>query len=434
MRRLSVVSLCLPLLACDLTEVILNPGDRTVVVQSVLNRDHADQFVVLEYSFNGDTTGRVAGRRVIPPGRPQFPITGASVRMTYPGPGPCNGRLDTLAERPATGNPPAPSGIYGGVPCRLQPGERARLEVITMNGEVVTAETVMPGISNPKITSSQGSFGGDTLVPLFRERDTLRIDLGASLGRGVQVEARTSENPDDLVLYLFNDSLGISVAGNVVNPFNHDGTFVFHSGHFYQLALVLGDTNYFDYVRSISDPITGRGYLNHVKGGLGVFGSVDVQDYVLRVAGNQTDPREGTYRILGRVNGADIDLKYDFYFDRDPGYTGTDEPISGFVRGSVFEGAIDQSGDGLFGSAPGITSSPQALQFAFQFTRVVPTNPPSAARFRRYEVTAVRTTAQGTTFQATVTVRGQSGQTISRSTNMTMVQTVGPVSLSPVRP
>jgi hypothetical protein len=43
------------------------------------------------------------------------------------------------------------------------------------------------------------------------------------------------------------------------------------------------DTNYYDFVRSRSDPFTGRGFLNHLEGGIGVFGSVEAHTYYLRV-------------------------------------------------------------------------------------------------------------------------------------------------------
>jgi hypothetical protein len=158
MRRIGVLGICLAAAASELTEVTLNPGDRTIVVQGVLNRDRQDQFVILEYSFNGDTVGRAAGRREIPPGKPQFPIDGAKVTLSYPGPGPCSGRIDSLRERPPSGSPSTPSGVYGGVPCPLQPGERAVLQVVTKEGEVVTAGTVMPGISNPRVTDGQGTY------------------------------------------------------------------------------------------------------------------------------------------------------------------------------------------------------------------------------------------------------------------------------------
>src|SRR6185436_10377173 len=113
----------------------------------------------------------------------------------------------------------------------------------------------------------------------------LRVDLGATFGRSVQVEGRLAEDLDNLLFYGFADSLHLAVPGNVINPFENDGSFVFHPGRYYVFTVALGDSNYFDYVRSLSDPITGRGYLNYLRGGVGVFGSVDVDKYMLRISG-----------------------------------------------------------------------------------------------------------------------------------------------------
>ncbi len=425
--RLAVVALLAGLLGCELTEITLNPGKRTVVVQSILNRDTATQFAVIEYSFNGDTTGRTSGRRVIPTGRPQFPVVGARAILTYPGPGPCSGRNDTLFEVVPSGTPLQPSGRYQGVPCALQPGGRARLTVKTAAGEIVTGETVMPGIANRRIVAGVDTvrFEMDTLS-VWKERDTIRIAMDAAPGRAIQVEARPVEDLTNLVLYLFSDSLGMALAGNLVNPFEDDGTFIFHSGRFYRLAVVLGDTNYFDYVRSISDPVTGRGYINHIRGGYGVFGSVDMEEYILRVIGDQHDPREGTYRFTGTVANTTVDLSVELFLDRDPGYDGSDEPLSGFVRGVVTEGAIDQSGVGVFGTAIGVSGSdPNALQFNFQFTRVIVAG--NNAVTRRYSLNGIRAGGLNAPFSILLRVTN-ANNTLVRSGTVTGRQTQGPIS------
>src|ERR1051325_8090648 len=78
-RRAAVWAGLLLLGGCKLTEVAVNAGARTVVLQSVLNTTRNDQFVVLEYAYNGDTTGRLGADRLIPFGRPQVPILHALV-------------------------------------------------------------------------------------------------------------------------------------------------------------------------------------------------------------------------------------------------------------------------------------------------------------------------------------------------------------------
>ncbi len=424
--RIAPIVLCLALAGCELTEVTLNAGERTVAVHGILDRNNAQPVFIVEYSFNGDTTGRGTARGE---GRPQFPIDNATVTLSYPGPGPCTGRTDTLPAR--AGSP----GFYSGVPCRMDPGERALLRVETRDGQVVTGETVMPGIISPQVTTKQGGPVGDTLLNLFRETDTVRIDLGSSIGRGIEVEARRQENATDLELFLFNDSLGMSIAGSVLNPFDNEGTFIFRPGRYYRLAVALGDTNYFDYVRSVGDPITGRGYLNHLKGGIGVFGSVDVREYLLKVGGRQTDPREGLYTIDGTVRSLSFHITLELYIDRDPGFTLTSDPLFGFVQGDVVDftsmlnpaqsigRSVDQSGDGVFGSAPGVSGfNPQAFQFSFLATSGTLSLP------HRFNISGVRNPTMGQPFPVTVRVPvGNGGNNLQGyPATLTAVQIRGP--------
>ena len=104
------------------------------------------------------------------------------------------------------------------------------------------------------------------------------------IARALQVEVRWREEPDSLVVYLVTDSLGIALPADLYNPFAGDsGRPVFEVGREYTLGVAVTDTNYYDYVRSRSDPFTGRGFLNRLDGGIGVFGSVETYRYYLRV-------------------------------------------------------------------------------------------------------------------------------------------------------
>ena len=81
MRRLLPLLPLLPLAAaCKLTEVTVAPGTQMVVVQSVLSRGAASQYVVLEYSLAGDSVPGPTGDSV-PPDSPKFPISGATVSL-----------------------------------------------------------------------------------------------------------------------------------------------------------------------------------------------------------------------------------------------------------------------------------------------------------------------------------------------------------------
>ena len=62
MRRSSIVlATILGITGCQLVEVVLAPGERTLIVQSVIDRSLAQQFAVLEYSSIGDTHSTLPG-------------------------------------------------------------------------------------------------------------------------------------------------------------------------------------------------------------------------------------------------------------------------------------------------------------------------------------------------------------------------------------
>jgi hypothetical protein len=280
MRRLPLLPLLpLCLTSCELTEVTVAPGDPRVVVQAVLSAGATEQFVVVERSLTGEVlaTGTDDG---IPPGEPRIPITGAVVVLDHEGPSSCATPVDTLA--PEAGA----SGIYQtSSSCDLEPGDRVRLTVTTPDGDVVTGTTTIPGaraVSVRLATDSATAVG--QLLELDRERDTIRIRVDAILARAMQVEVRRFDDPDEIAVYLFTDSLGVALPGDLINPFEgDDGEPVFEVGREYFLTVAVTDTNYYDFVRSRSDPFTGRGFLNHLEGGIGVFGSVEAYTYYLRV-------------------------------------------------------------------------------------------------------------------------------------------------------
>jgi hypothetical protein len=268
----------LPLFGCKLTEVTVPPGQPVVVVQAVLSARSSQQFVIVERSLTGsaavDTTAFD-----IPPGEPRLPITGATVVLTREGPSACIPATDTLVAQPG-------SGVYWTTGfCLLSAGDRVGLRVETPDGTVVTGSTTVPGVRavSVRLPSDSATAEGQVL-DLDRLRDTIRIGVDPVLARAMQVEVRWRDDPDSLEIYLFTDTLGVALPGDLYNPFAGDsGKQVFEVGREYSLAVAVTDSNYYDFVRSRSDPFTGRGFLNHLEGGIGVFGSVATYKYYLRV-------------------------------------------------------------------------------------------------------------------------------------------------------
>ncbi len=195
-------------------------------------------------------------------------------------------------------------------------------------------------------------IAADTVV-LAAERDTLTVYVRA---RAVILTPVVVVGERSAALERFE------TAGNLINPFAGDsGETVFRAGRAYLLSVSVTDSNYYDFIRSRSDPFTGRGFINHLEGGVGVFGSVETRTYVLRVVADVDDPREGVYRLQGRAGGADIDVTLELYLDDlQPGV------FSAFVRGDWIGSEVRRSADGLFGDPDRAAGNDDAFTAEFR--------------------------------------------------------------------
>lgn len=370
------------LLACELTEVEMAPGRRTVVVHSVISRTNTRQFVVVEYSQVGDTQNL----SVPPFGGVRHPIRDATVTIEHLSAGPCAGQVNSFMERPQSDTLFAP-GIYAGTLCSTEPGERMRLRVQTSAGEVVTGETTIPGAASRSVTVAGRSAGFplDTL-PMNRDRDTLRVTVTPVSGSALQIEGGNATFPGGIALYLITDSMGIAVAGDLVNPFEENGDAIFGAGRYYLFTVALTDSSYFDFVRSRSEPFTGRGFINRLDGGIGVFGSVEAETQVLRVVADVDDPREGVYHITGMPRGVSVDISLELYLNG-PFF------CSAFVDGAWLEGPVRQSGGGFFYPT---STAPESPRNSFEFRFFGPRTDSIAPRV--YTLRGTRS-ADGTPFE-----------------------------------
>ncbi|MSR07476.1 MAG: hypothetical protein EXR93_10485 [Gemmatimonadetes bacterium] len=420
-RARSSLAFALALAGCKLTEVVIAPGERTLVVQAVIDRSQPTQFAVVEYSTIGDSTINGGGAR-IPGGRPGFPVTGAVVSVEHLE-GACPGRQEALTEVLPTGTNLTPTGRYAGMLTCLAPGEKLGLRVTTRAGEIVTGETVLAAASAISVRAGgvAARFARDT-VRFNRDSDTMRVAIDPLVGRGMQIEVRRAEDHDHIALIFINDSLGAAFPGNLVNPFGNDvGETTFRAGAYYVMTVAMADSNYYHYASTFSDPVTGRGFLNHLKGGLGVFGSIETTQYVIRVSSTVNDPKEGVYRLTGLLGGVNLDLSLESYLDDLSG-----NGFSAFARGTWTNGAtptlpvqVNVSGDGTFGFTPGVTANdPNAFVFMFDVIRT--TNP----TFRHYVLRGIRST-DGSPFSVDVTGTTQNGQSAVRGTALG-VQVSGP--------
>ena len=120
---------------------------------------------------------------------------------------------------------------------------------------------------------------------------------------------------------------------------------VFTAGRYYDAVVALFNDRYFDYARSGNMPLSGRGFVNNIRGGMGVFGSLISDKNVIKVVGDVDDPREGLYSMTGTVGTSAVDVTLELYVSG----TGRDTTgLSTFVAGTWELGAIDAHAEGGF--------------------------------------------------------------------------------------
>lgn len=314
-----------------------------VIVQGVIRPDLDQQYVVLEESFVGTVTYEVEVDASIPTeGSPKTPLEGALVAVTNLDlPSDSCGNPVVFLEDPPPSSLPRLAGVYWGpTSCpTMAAGQRLQLRVETEHGAVVTGTTRLPGMDGAVLSVGGNSvpFGIDSLTTFDRDEDTLRVWVEGAEGRLVQLEARRSgmltiTGIEDIRpgAKIFADTTAVSLPGTVTDVFaGGAGDDVFRAGRDYVLTVALADTNYFDFARSRNNEFTGRGFINHLSGGVGVFGSLVAVSTPLRVTGQFDDEREGVYRLQGQVQGIDVDAELTVYLAR----SADDAEFSAFLDG-----------------------------------------------------------------------------------------------------
>jgi hypothetical protein len=327
------------------------------------------QTVLVQQSQTGDTT---------------VGVSGATVQMTDLDPRGCGTPTVQLAELSLTA-PTARSGTYRTTSfCPLAVGDRVTLRVTTSDGRVVTGSTRIPGIRALVVRVGDTTVGSPPAsLPMDRTRDSLSVTVELTGARAMLMEAVRTTTGEDPSISFATDTTSVTIPGDLVD-LRGDGRTLFRAGAYYQVTVAAMDTAYFDFVRSSTNPLTGRGFLNHLTGGIGVFGSEAPLTYELRVTAPQLDPREGRYHLTGVVGGAVVDVTWDVY--RDPLVSGSTfgqgDGFCAFVDGQWVGGAVRTSANGSFagttwrGRMFGPTSSDSAnLTFLLSGTRAAPGTP-----------------------------------------------------------
>lgn len=329
----------LAVLACDLDERVVPAADPRPVVHAVLRADLPQQFVLVEQTLAGAVPPDVEVSPV-PPGELQLPIADARVRVAHlTGDGGSCGDTVAFDARPLAG--PDVPGVYWSPPgCPLmRPGDRLGLIVDAGPLGVVTGTTRIPRLQDVAVSvgGRPALQPGDTLR-FNRDRDSVRVAVDGDAYGGIQLVAydvgdapwlvapAEPVRPGTLSLMLLVQSPEVLLPGTIRHVLRRGtGEHAFRGGARYRMVVAVADSNYYDFVRTTNNTITGRGFANRLQGGLGVFGSLVGPTYVLEAESDVDDPREGTIRLRGSVDTVNVDATLTVYLDP--------VPETGWIRG-----------------------------------------------------------------------------------------------------
>jgi hypothetical protein len=284
---MSRLALLLLLAACEIEKVGIPRTEARLAMHGVLSASAPTQVVLLERTRNGsvalvapsfdlgDPIGSDAG----------IAEEGAIVGLTTPG----GQTLVAVEDRVVRGD-----GTGGGIYRFALPGDALErngtyhLSVRTTRGEVLTAETSVPGgvaaaVAEPRVFDRAG--------------DTVVIEWPASAGaRSYFVRIETPFGPRSF----FTDSTRLRLTGELRNIEVDGLPRVFIPGFPQAVTVSAVDSNYYDWYRTHNDALSGTGLVNRVHGGLGVFGSlVRLRFEDFRVVAPQPEPAAGMFRFVG---------------------------------------------------------------------------------------------------------------------------------------
>ena len=163
-------------------------------------------------------------------------------------------------------------------------GTRYRLYVRAADGRQLTAATTVPDVPATTLVTRR-TFN--------RDHDTVSLELPpARFAKRYGIHVQTPRGP----LELFTEELQYRLVGSLRNVDAERRPRAFMPGFEQVVSLSAVDTNYFDFFRSSNDTISGLGLIEHIDGGIGVFGSyAPLNRVVLVVTADMDQPVEARY-------------------------------------------------------------------------------------------------------------------------------------------
>lgn len=369
--RAPVFGLRLRVLAFGLGSWIVGCGDNAtdpagdapetiVVVQGVMRADQAQQWILLERTFNGTIGGEALG--LLPGAGVAVPLEGANVTITNSSfaADPCGTNVP-LVESAGPVDRLQPGAYWSPVGCpTIRAGDTLDLSVVS-GDDLVTGQTIIPGTNGMTLEA-----GGVTVTvpgPVFefnRDADTLLASVDPTGGRAIIVEIsersplETVEQVAAASSFFWADATELTLPGDFLDIFgdlgdlgDEDPEDLFTAGRFHSATLAYADQNFYDQLRSSNLQITGRGFINNLEGGWGFFGSMTAAETELRVIGDVDDPREGLYLTVGTVESVAVTLDWELYLNGLPEASG-DQSFSTFLEGDWVLGPYDAWITGTF--------------------------------------------------------------------------------------
>ena len=349
-HRLLWLGLSAGVTGCDLSETTIPEGEEVVAVHAVMRPDRPQQFILVERSLTG-ARFTLPDTADVPPARPKLALKAATVtveNLNVPD-DPCGSPV-AFIEADAPAGDVSRDGVYWaprGCPT-MNPGDQLALRVEAPNGDVVTGTMTVPSLTDAFVrTRTDSTSLGQANLSFNRDTDTLHVGVVGPFGRGLQVSVRTLnvDSSSGIPTAFVVDTTHVRLPGGLLTLADSArGSDVFRAGRTHLISVARSDQNYFDFARSTNGAITGRGFISHLQGGIGVFGSLVVRMAGLRVVGNVDDSNEGLYRLSGTLDGSDIDMTWEIYVGR------IEEDvinISSFIRGIWINGVLDTSVDGV---------------------------------------------------------------------------------------
>ena len=219
-----------------------------------------------------------------------------------------------------------------------------RLTVVTTAGETLRGETAVPA-------GLAAEFAADTTFD--RAVDTLFLAWPRSArARSYFVRVETPFGPRAF----FTTDTSVRLTGELRNANLSTLRHVFIPGFPQAVTVSAVDSNFYDWFRTQNGELSGEGLINHMQGGLGVFGSIVRLRFVaLAVVAPQPEPIAGTFLFTGtpEEQASAPYSRLDLYVESHAARSDQDDALSGRYARELRLGDTGCAVCGLLGTARG---------------------------------------------------------------------------------